>query len=449
MVNRPLFNAQVRLLDDLTPAGDILLDELGVLFGGHRNRLESGGLHLLLGVGIGRDLYPFHVRSVDDVARGPRGREIELPGIGLRVRDQLLEVFYRKRRLFVLDPVLYTRGLGHERQIAKLLVRTIRDGVLLSGWDIQHVPGFDRDLSALDDLQALAAQDHDNVFPFFVVVVVPALAAGDDQSEDPVKPLGVQLLEDVFLVGLARRRVLHFCELFTPEYLHGLYLLCRVTDMGPTENGREPIRSSLARLPLSHQDGAAQGKDGLVQKAKPDLPADRERPFKTSERHVDFWLDEPKPALLLQESEDLVEEAGFVRHLVDHPEDEGEVGRPLDAQALLLTAVRDDPVGHPRLRGAPHESVEHPLLEIDRNDFAAGTGQPRHGDREVPHPAADIDRGYSGSQVGGKEGLRVVKKAAQGIIEAVAEPPGTNMHFSTAVHRARLCSSSFNRELFR
>ena len=32
-----------------------------------------------------------------------------------------------------------------------------------------------------------------------------------------------------------------------------------------------------------------------------------------------------------------------------------------------------------------------------------------------------------------------MKKSAQGIIEAVAEPPGANMHFSTAVPRARLC----------
>ncbi len=64
---------------------------------------------------------------------------------------------------------------------------------------------------------------------------------------------------------------------------------------------------------FSQQDGTAQGNGGLAHKAEPGLPAYRERPLETPERHVVFRLDEQKPASLCQKGEELTEEAGFVR----------------------------------------------------------------------------------------------------------------------------------------
>ena len=77
--------SNIGFLDDLGPAHDLRLEEFGELFGRARNRLESGVLHLFHGVGHRRDLDPFRVQPVDDVARGPCGRKDPVPGGHLTV----------------------------------------------------------------------------------------------------------------------------------------------------------------------------------------------------------------------------------------------------------------------------------------------------------------------------------------------------------------------------
>jgi hypothetical protein len=173
-------------------------------------------------------------------------------------------------------------------------------------------------------------------------------------------------------------------------------------------------------LPSPHQYGPTQGDGGRLLHHESFLPARPDRPGEARLRHVEFRLDKEKTAVCLEKGKNLAKETGFVRYFVGHPEGKNEIGRPLDPQALFPAAVKDDPVGHPRLEGPPSQGIQHLLLEIDGDDLPFRTSQLRQADGKVPHSAAYINGSHAGLHKGGKETFRVMKKAAHGIVEAVA-----------------------------
>ena len=76
--------------------------------------------------------------------------------------------------------------------------------------------------------------------------------------------------------------------------------------------------------------------------------------------------------------------------------------------------------------------VQHPRLEIHRNHLPVPVQQPRHGNREHPHPAAEIDDGHARLHVRRKDLIRIVQPPAEPVVDEVPAPPRTHMGHASA-----------------
>jgi hypothetical protein len=79
------------------------------------------------------------------------------------------------------------------------------------------------------------------------------------------------------------------------------------------------------------------------------------------------------------------------------------------------------------LHGPPLQLLRHSVLQIGGNDTAGVSDETRHGQREIAHPTANIDRSLAWRKPLPQDLFGVMDQTAQRIVEGEAQPPGTHM----------------------
>ncbi len=145
--------------------------------------------------------------------------------------------------------------------------------------------------------------------------------------------------------------------------------------------------------------------------------------LKTAMRNVDLGLGNKERARVRKDGINLLEKFPDVLDLVRHPEREDKVHALRDPDVALLGALKADAAGHAGLFRAPVQDIEHLLLNVHGDDGARIAHHLRHGDRKIPHAAADVRRRHPVPEIGSEHLLRLVKDAAKRVVERIRQPP--------------------------
>ena len=98
---------------------------------------------------------------------------------------------------------------------------------------------------------------------------------------------------------------------------------------------------------------------------------------------------------LAQDRLQLSEERLLIGHLMNHVEGQDKIDRVRDIDLSLITLDGSDPAFELRPMDLGVEFLEHALLEIGRNDFAAYADLFRHFNGEVPGATANVENCHS------------------------------------------------------
>ena len=119
----------------------------------------------------------------------------------------------------------------------------------------------------------------------------------------------------------------------------------------------------------------------------------------------------------------------LIRHFMDHHEGQGEVGLGLEAEPILLTPMKSNPICDSGDRRPLPQHVQHHLLEIDGDHKAVVPNVLRHRHRAEAPAAAHVHRRHARHDVGADDLFRGVKKASTCIINEVSAQPWTKVRY--------------------
>jgi hypothetical protein len=112
---------------------------------------------------------------------------------------------------------------------------------------------------------------------------------------------------------------------------------------------------------------------------------------------------------------------------MDHHESKGEVGLGIDPKVILFAFVKLDSVAHASSLSPPPKDIQHPLLEIDGDCQPVLAHHPGHRKGKQSHPTPNVHHRHARLDVGADDLLRVVEKAAEGIVDEIPTSPSTDM----------------------
>jgi hypothetical protein len=112
---------------------------------------------------------------------------------------------------------------------------------------------------------------------------------------------------------------------------------------------------------------------------------------------------------------------------VYHPESQNEIRGAVNAKPVRLTSPEVDAIRQALAAGTAAGPVHHLRLNINRDDSSTRPNKPCKSKAEITQTASYIYDSLTGGNVVTKNRIGIVKKAPDGIIKSVTEPPRAGM----------------------
>ena len=145
---------------------------------------------------------------------------------------------------------------------------------------------------------------------------------------------------------------------------------------------------------------------------------------------MDDRLGQEQTSRRVQDISYLPEKPPLVCDLVDDPEGQSKVHFLIHPYGFNAAEMGLDPIGDASPPGSPQQGIQHSFLNIRGDDPARGSHEFGKGDCEVTHPGANVENRFPGPHMASQDGIRIMDKPSQRIVEGEAEPPWADMIFS-------------------
>ena len=155
----------------------------------------------------------------------------------------------------------------------------------------------------------------------------------------------------------------------------------------------------------------------------------RQARFEVVGTHMAGWFGEKKFPARSKGAADIGEQRRGVRHFMNHRERQRKINfarAVIDAEPIFFGQAGINPVGQPRPRRAPGQSLQHSWLRINGDHAAFRPDAAGQLEREESHPRSGFEDDHSLGYKRSDDGARVVYPPSQRDDQKIAEPPGTD-----------------------
>ena len=170
----------------------------------------------------------------------------------------------------------------------------------------------------------------------------------------------------------------------------------------------------------------AKGNDGRIDLNKTDFGGYGKGLSESPFGNMELGFHKKELGFGLETGFDLPKELGTVRYFVEHIAGKRKISGGVDADIVRGTSIGTNAVSKVSSGGSLHHNIESLLLEVYGYDGACFAYQVCHGDGEVSHATAKVEKGHSRGYVRVQNRLRRVEQAAKTVVECIGKPPRTN-----------------------